>query len=588
MEEEKRKKIDGYESGFLERFHDALSRWEEGPLKERVSGEIKPQFSIYSGGLPEETKKEYRTGSGEFVIERIYTPLDVKNIDPIEDIGLPGEYPYTRGRDPVGFRAHRWPLSFYSGYGSSENASERYEALYAAGSREIAMAFDLPTQAGLDSDHPLAEGEVGKVGLALDTCVDLQRVLEKIPLSDLHTGTVGNCISPWVLAMFHILGESRGLDPSQMRIWLQNDPIKEYTGRGTYIFSPKVAVDLASDVSEYICKNLPRWQPQFNCTTTMRWGGSTAAQEVGFGIANLICYIEAVQRKGVRPEDFVPRLNLHMSSDSDLFEEVAKFRAVRRLWARIARERFKTNDPRVLALRITVFTAANTLTAQEPMNNIVRTTMHVLAAILGGSENIVVPAYDEALALPTFESTRLASLIKSILHDECFVGYTVDPMGGSYYLESLTNQMEEKGRYWYEEVEKMGGAIEAIEQGFYLKEMADGMFRRQKEIENGERIVIGVNKFVMEQEIPIKTFKGDPDAERRQIERLDKIRQERDKSKVERTLAGVRKTAEAKAAGKDVNIIPSMLEAVRACATIGEIFDILREVFGVYRPPMII
>ena len=577
-----------YRPEFLEGFRSELSRWEEGPLKERLCGEIKPQFKTYSGILPAETKTEFHTGSGEFVVNRVYTPLDVAHTDPSGEIGLPGQYPYTRGRDPVGYRAFRWPLSFYTGYGSSEDAHERYQALCSAGSTELSLAFDLPTQIGFDSDHPAAEGEVGKVGLALDTCVDLQRVTEGLPLETLHIGTVGNCISPWVLAMFHTLGEANGLDPRQMRVLLQNDPFKEYTGRGTYIFSPRVAVDLSSDVVEYVCKYLPQWHPQYNCTTTLRWGGSTAAQEAGFGIANLICYIEAAQSKGIKPEDFVPRLNLHMTADNDLFEEVAKFRAVRRLWAKIARERFKTEDPGVIALRLTVFTAAHKLTAQEPLNNLIRTTMQVLASILGGIENIHVPAYDEALALPTFESTRVANLTKQILNDECFVGNTVDPLGGSYYLESLTNQMEEKARYWYDKVEAMGGAIAAIEKGFYLKEMADGMYRYQKEVESGKRPVIGVNKFVLEKEVPIKIFKGNTEAERRQIERLNKIRKERDRVKVEQALAKVREVAEAKVAGKGENLVPSILEAVRVYATVGEIFGLLREVFGEYRPSAIL
>ena len=277
-----------------------------------------------------------------------------------------------------------------------------------------------------------------------------------------------------------------------------------------------------------------------------------------------------------------------MTADNDLFEEVAKFRAVRRLWAKIARERFKTDDPRVIALRITVFTAAHKLTAQEPLNNLIRTTMQVLACILGGVENIHVPAYDEALALPTFESTRVANLTKQILNDECFVGSTVDPMGGSYYLESLTNQMEEKARCWYEKVEAMGGAIAAIEKGFYLKEMADWMYRYQKEVESGKRPVIGVNKFVLEKEVPIKIFKGNPEAEKRQIERLNRIRMERDPAKVESALAKVRAVAEAKVAGKDENIVPPILEAVRVYETVGEIFGLLREVFGEYRPSAVL
>jgi methylmalonyl-CoA mutase N-terminal domain/subunit len=448
--------------------------------------------------------------------------------------------------------------------------------------------LDLPTQIGLDSDAPMAAGEVGKVGLALDTCDDLLRALETIPLAEMRLATVGNCNSPWILAMFHTLAEANGHDPKDMRFQIQNDPIKEYTGRGTYIFPPSVAIDISSDVTEFICKNLPNWAPQYNCTTTMRWGGSSASQEVGFGIANLLCYIEAAQAKGVDPADFVPRLHLHMSSDNDLFEEVAKFRAVRRLWAKIAGERLKTDDPRILALRTTVYTAGDKLTAQEPLNNITRTTMHVLAALLGGADNIVVPAYDEALALPTFESARVATLIKNILHDECYVGQTADPLGGSYFVESLTTQIEDKAYDWYRQVEDMGGPVAALENGFYLKEMSDGMYRQFTEVETGERTVIGVNKHIRDTETKIDIFKGDPEAEQRQVNRLKEARANRDQTRVTAALAEVRRVAEVKKKGERENIVPSFLEAVRARATIGEIYDELRDVFGVYHAPNVV
>jgi len=568
---------------------EAYKAWEKGPLRERLApGEIQPQFRCYSGVLKEETKEEFCTGGGELVVKRLYTPLDLEGTDPIQDIGFPGQFPFTRGRDPLGYRAFRWPLSFYSGYGSSESANERYRALYAAGSNHIILALDLPTQNGYDSDHPMARGEVGKVGVALCTIPDMERVFNGLPLDRIHTGTVGNCIGPWAVAMFYTLGERFELDPAKMRVWIQNDPIKEYTGRGTYIFPPRVAVDLASDVVEYIRKYLPGWEPQYNCTTTMRWGGCTTSQEIGFGVANLVAYIEAAQKKGIPPEDFVPWINLHMTADNDFFEEVAKFRAVRRLWARVARERFHTDDPRVLALRLTIFTGGHRLTAQEPLNNIVRTTMHVLASILGGVESISTPAHDEALALPTFESTRLSQITKSILHDESLVGQTVDPLGGSYFVESLTNQLEEKGRECYEKVEAQGGAIVALEKGYYLREMAEGMYRYQKEVESGQRSIIGVNKYVLEKEVPIKLFEGDAEAERRQIERLNKVRRERDQSRAQKSLEKIRSIAESKAAGRDGNIVPAMIEAVKAHATVGEIFGLLREIFGEYRPPTII
>ena len=563
-----------YKDRFLEELRDSLTDWENTTLKERLA-------------KVQENRPEFRSGSGEFITERIYTPLHTDGLDYKDDIGFPGQYPFTRGIDPVGYRAFRSPLGFYAGYGSGESANRRYRQLYAAGSRDIGLALDLPTQLGMDSDDPLAEGEVGKVGLAIDTVADLERALRGIPLSGLKTGTVGNCIGPWVLALFLVLCERGGLQPSQVGIRLQNDPFKEYTGRGTFIFNPTVAVDMASDVVAYMDQHVSAWEPQWSCTTTMRWGGCTASQEVGFGVANLLCYARAAQAKGVDPENYMPRVDLHMSSDNDLFEEVAKFRAVRRLWARIAEKEFRTRDPRVLSLRISTYTAANRLTAQEPLNNVIRSTLHVLASMLAGIDHITAAAYDEALALPTFESARLASLTKHILNHENHIGHAVDPMGGSYYVESLTTQIEEKARYWYEQVETLGGAKAAIDTGYYLKEMAKGLYRDQIEIEKGERKVIGVNTFVLDRKVSIPLFKGDPKGEAKQIQRLNKTRQKRDKVRVTSSLDALSKTAGKKAKGEEINIVPAILEAVRVDATEGEIFAVLRKVYGEYRPPAV-
>jgi len=563
-----------YEVDFLEELQTRLTDWENTTLKKRLA-------------KVEENKTEFTTGSGEFVAERIYTPLHTAKINYNEDIGFPGQYPFTRGIDPVGYRAFRSPLGFYAGFGSGESANKRYRQLYAAGSRDIGLALDLPTQLGMDSDDPLAEGEVGKVGLAIDTVTDLERALKGIPLPGLKTGTVGNCIGAWALALFLVLSEKADLQPAQLGIRLQNDPFKEYTGRGTFIFNPTVAVDFASDVVAYMDKHVPSWEPQWSCTTTMRWGGCTASQEVGFGIANLICYAEEAQAKGVKLEDYIPRVDLHMSSDNDLFEEVAKFRAVRHLWARTAEKRFKTRDPRILSLRISTYTAANRLTAQEPLNNIIRSTMHVLAAMLAGIDHITAAAYDEALALPTFESARLASLTKHILNHENCIGHTVDPLAGSYYLESLTTQIEDKARHWYEQVEAMGGAKAAVDSGFYLKEMAKGQYQNQKEIESGEKKVVGVNLFALDRKASVPLFKADPRGEAKQIGRLNKIRRRRDKVRAARSLNELSRAAEKKTRGEEINIVPAMLEAVRASATEGEIFAALRKVYGDYRPPAV-
>ena len=563
-----------YDREFLKRLQESVGEWETTTLKEKLA-KVK------------ENRTEFTTGSGEFRVERIYTPADTAGTDFHEDVGLPGQYPFTRGIDPVGYRGFRSPLGFYAGYGSGESANRRYRQLYAAGSRDIGLALDLPTQLGLDSDDSLSEGEVGKVGLAIDTVADLERALKGIPLSGLKTGTVGNCIGPWALALFIVLCERTSLPPLKLGIRIQNDPFKEYTGRGTYIFNPTVAVDLASDVVAYMHEHLPHWEPQWSCTTTMRWGGCTASQEVAFGIANLLCYAEAAQAKGVKLEDYLPRVDLHMSADNDLFEEVAKFRAARRLWARIAEKAFKTRDPSVLSLRISTYTAANRLTAREPLNNIIRSTMHVLAAMLAGIDHVTAAAYDEALALPTFESARLASLTKHILHHENGIGNTVDPLGGSYFLESLTNQMEEKAREGVEEIRKMGGAKAAIESGYYLKEMANGQYRNQKEIESGERKVVGVNTFVLDRKMEIPLFKGDSKGEAKQIERLNRVRRKREKGRVEASLDALSRAAARKAKGESLNIVPAMLEAVRVHATEGEIFGALRKVYGEYKPPIV-
>lgn len=563
-----------YDDGFLKELKESLAEWEQGALEERLS-------------KVHESRPHFTTGSGELTTERIYTPLDIAGSGYREDIGFPGNYPFTRGIDPVGYRAFRSPLGFYAGYGSGESANKRYRQLYAAGSRDIGLALDLPTQLGFDSDDPLVEGEVGKVGLAIDTVTDLERALRGIPLAGLKTGTVGNCIGPWALALFMVVCERAKLPLSSLGIRLQNDPFKEYTGRGTYIFNPTVAVDLASDVVAYMHEYIPSWEPQWSCTTTMRWGGCSASQEIAFGVANLLCYVEAALAKGVKPEDYMPRIDLHMSSDNDLFEEVAKFRAARRLWAKVAKERLKTEDPRVLSLRISTYTAANRLTAQEPLNNVVRSTMHVLASMLAGIDHVTAAACDEALALPTFESARLASLTKHILHHENNIGTTVDPLAGSYYVESLTNQLEEKAFKCYEGIEEMGGARAAIDSGYYLREMAKGQYQNQKEIERGERKVIGVNTFVLDKKVPIPLFKGDPKGEVKQIDRLKRSRLKRDGERVLRSLDQLSKTAERKTKGEALNIVPAVLETVRSFATEGEIFGALRRVYGEYTPPTV-
>ncbi len=538
-----------------------------------------------------ETKCEFKTLSG-FKVNPLYTPLDINEIDYIKDIGFPGEAPFTRGRAVNGFRSFEWPHDFYSGYGSSESANERYRDLVSHGANVITLALDLPTQIGYDSDHFLAEGEVGKAGVALASLADGERVLEGIDLGKVGLGFVANCIGAYALSISLALSEKQGKDPSDLRHFrIQNDPLKEYTGRDTFIFPVDTAIELATDVVEYICRNFKdkwywQWVPQYVSTSQMRWGGANAPQEIGLGFANFFAYIDSILERGLSLQEFVPKMDLHATADLDLFEEVAKFRAARRLWARLMTERYQCNDPRVLGLRITVYTAGNRMNAQQPLNNLARITMQVLAAILGGAEHIWTPAYGEALALPTSESTRISNQVKFIIHHECGLENVLDPMGGSYYLERLTSQIEEEARYWLEEVERKGGVATAVQDGFYYKEELKGLYQYQKEVESGDRKVVGLNLFKTDEETPIEIFQVDPKDEQRQIQRLNKFRDSRDNKLVKQRLEKLAEVASKKASDKKMNIVPAVLEAVKSYATVGEIYGVMREVFGEFKPPV--
>lgn len=553
---------------------DEARRWEE---MRRASLTERP-----------ETKSEFKTLSGTLV-KPLYTPLDLDSIDYLRDIGFPGQSPFTRGRTLNGYRSFVWPHDFYSGYGSSESANERYRDLVRHGAAVLTLALDLPTQIGYDSDHPLAEGEVGKAGVALASLADAERVLEGIDLGKVGLGFVANSIGAYALSTVLAMADKRGMDPAYLRhLRIQNDPLKEYTGRDTYIFPVNTAIELATDVVEYICRNFEdkwywQWVPQYVCTTQMRWGGVSAAQEIGFGFANFFTYINSALERGLSLEEFVPKMEWHATADIDLFEEVAKFRAGRRLWAKLVKERYNCNNPNVLGLRISVWTSSDRLTAQQPLNNLARITMQVLAAILGGIEHIWTPAYDEALALPTSESTRIANQVKFILHHECGLENVIDPMAGSYYLERLTSQIEEEARYWLEEVERKGVAT-AVEEGFYYAEELKGLYRHQKEIESEERKVIGINLFQTEKEVPITIFQVDPEDEQRQVKCLEKLREQRDSKVVRQCLERLGEVATQKNSDKRVNIVPATLEAVKAYATVGEIYGVLRKVFGEFKP----
>ncbi len=555
----------------------ALEQWEE--KIRRSSLEKMP-----------ETRAEFKTLSG-FKVNPIYTPADLKGIDYGRDIGFPGQFPFTRGRLPNGYRSFEWPHQFYAGYGSGESANERYRDLIHHGATAISMAMDLPTQIGLDSDDPLARGEVGKVGVPLSSLADIERTLEGIDLKKVGLACVGNSIGAYALSLILALGEKRGLSPNQLRYCrMQNDPIREYQGRGTYIFPVSMGIELSTDVVEYICRHVDeakgygRWVPQYVCTGQMRSGGVNAAQEIGFGFANYLTYIESSLSRGLALEDFAPKMELHPEADIDLFEEVAKFRAARRLWAKIMKERYKSEDPRVCGLRMSVFAAITRPIAQQPLNNLARITIEVLAAILGGIEHITAPAYDEALALPTSDSTRVSNQIKLILHNECGLQNVIDPLGGSYYVEKLTSQIEEEARHWLGEVEKLGGVKAAIEKAYYFNQEIEGRYRYQKAVESGDRKILGLNYLRKEEEIPIDIFQVDPQDEVRQVERLKSLRAKRDNQLVKQRLEQLGEAAVKKSQNPKFNVVPQVLEAVRAYATIGEVYGIFRKVFGIFKP----
>lgn len=496
---------------------------------------------------------------------------------------VPGAFPFTRGDSKQGPDPAGWFATYYSGSGTSgdTNALFRDRFLGAGGTPSLLLAMDLPTQVGIDPDHPLALGEVGKIGVAVSSLEDILSLFDGIPLSQVISGTVGNSIGVWTCPLFVTAGESTGVAASDMRIVLQNDPIKEFTGRGTQIFSPEVAIELAADVVEFAHLRLGAgWKPQYTCSTQMRWGGVSAAQEIGLGLASMMTYVRASGRRDVDPRAYLARTDLHMSSDEDLLGEVAKFRAARRTWAYILRDTFGPDVAEHSPLHITVFTAGNRLTAQRPLNNIVRTTTHVLAAMLGGVHEMLVPGYDEALGLPTKEATALTNATKQILFHETGIGSVADALGGSQELERRTGELADEARHWYDTVEEMGGMLAAIENRFIWDEMTSGTYNRQLEIESGQRKVVGLNFGDTAPAPALELFEGNPRAESDQLQRLKILRERRSEYDVRSALAGLREAARRKQANLRSNIIPEVKQAIEARASVGEIFDVLRSELG--------
>jgi len=521
-----------------------------------------------------ERREAFATTSG-IPVKRVYTPADVREDRYLEDVGFPGEYPYTRGVQPTMYRSRFWTMRQYAGFGTAEESNARYRYLLEQGQTGLSVAFDLPTQMGYDSDDPMSEGEVGKVGVAIDSLADMEILFDGIPLDRVSTSMTINAPAAVLLAMYVAVARKQGIDPSVLRGTIQNDVLKEYIARGTYIFPPRPSLRLVTDIFAWCAENVPRWNTISISGYHVREAGATAAQEIAFTLANGIAYVEAALAAGLPLGKFAPRLSFFFNAHLDLLEEVAKFRAARRMWARILVERFGAEDPSWGRLRFHTQTAGSSLTAQQPENNIIRTAYEALAAVLGGCQSLHTNSMDEALGLPTEKSAKIALRTQQILAHEIGVADTVDPLAGSYYVEALTDALEEKATELLRKIDEMGGAVAAIERQFQQREIADAAYAWQKAVEAGDRVVVGVNRFVDEEEEPIPILRVPDELAERQVARTRRVREERDPAAWERALDRV----EACARG-DENVVPAILEAVEAYATIGEITDRLARAWG--------
>ncbi|ROL62358.1 methylmalonyl-CoA mutase [Bacteroidetes/Chlorobi group bacterium ChocPot_Mid] len=529
-----------------------------------------------------EQKKEFTTQSFSKV-KPIYSPLDVDESSYNEKVGFPGSYPFTRGVQPTMYRGRFWTMRQYAGFGTAKESNERYRYLLSQGQSGLSVAFDLPTQIGYDSDDPMALGEVGKVGVAIDTLADMEILFDQIPLDKVSTSMTINAPASVLLAMYIAVAEKQGVSRDKISGTIQNDILKEYVARGTYIFPPKPSMRLITNIFEFCSKEVPKWNTISISGYHIREAGSTAAQEVGFTLADGIAYVDAAIKAGLNVDDFAGQLSFFFNAHNDLLEEVAKYRAARRLWARIMKERFGAKKEKSLMLRFHTQTAGSTLTAQQVDNNIVRVTIQTLAAVLGGTQSLHTNSRDEALALPNENSVRTALRTQQIVAYESGVTNTIDPLAGSYYVESLTDQIEKEAEEYINKIDAMGGVTNAIEAGYIQTEIQKSAYRYQQEVEKGERIIVGVNKFKIDEPEPTDLLKIDEKVQKDQIEFLNKIRSQRNNDEVKNKLAELKSAAKS-----DNNLMPFILEAVKVYASIGEICNTLRDVFGEYKEHVII
>ena len=526
---------------------------------------------------PNYSNERVKTSSG-IVIKPAYTPSDLESVSPETAVDRPGEYPYTRGIYPSMYRGRLWTMRQYAGFGTAAESNQRYRYLLGQGQNALSVAFDLPTQMGMDSDHPLAAGEVGKVGVAINSLRDMETLFEGIPLEKISTSMTINSTAAILLALYVAVARRQGADIKKLAGTVQNDILKEYIARGTYIYPPRPALRLVTDLFRWCSADLPEWNTISISGYHIREAGSTAVQEIAFTLADAVAYVDAAIAAGLDIDAFAPRLSFFFNAHSNFFEEVAKFRAARRLWARIVKERFHARDPRSEMLRFHTQTAGSTLTAQQPDTNIVRTTVEALAAVLGGTQSLHTNAKDEALGLPTEEAALLALRTQQIIAHESGVRNTADPLGGSYFIESLTSEIERRAEEYLDRIDAIGGMLRAIETGFVQKEIQKAAFEYQKAVERGEQIVVGVNRFTQDETEHYPVLRVDPALEAEQVERLRQLRKERDAARVEAALHRVEETAR----GTE-NLLPPILDAVEAYATVGEISDAMRRVFGEYK-----
>jgi methylmalonyl-CoA mutase N-terminal domain/subunit len=555
----------------MKKIQNTIDNWEKTTLKKVLD-------------KSQERQKVFTTESG-IPVKRLYTPVDLDCTDYSSDLSFPGEYPYTRGVYPTMYRGRLWTMRQYAGFGTAEDTNKRFRYLLEHGMPGLSVAFDLPTQLGYDSDNPMAYGAVGRVGVAVDTLADMEIIFKDIPLDKVSTSMTINAPATILLAMYIVVGEKQGVPQDKLTGTTQNDILKDFIARGTYIYPPEPSIKLVLDIVEYCFKHVPRWNTLSITGYHIREAGANAIQELAFTLSNAITYIEKARERGLDVDDFAPRLSYSLGCHRDLFEEVAKYRAARRLFARLMKKRFQAKNPKSYLFRTYSGSCGSTLVTQQPLNNVIRVTMHALMGILGGHQAIHTSCWDEGYAIPTEDSARLALRTQQILAYESGLCNTVDPLAGSYYVESLTSEIEKRASQYLKKIDDMGGMLKAIENGFVFREIQDSAVKYQKQINSGEKVVVGLNKFVMEEEDVAEhdIFEFDPEVEKLQKEKLAAVKARRSSKEVRSALEDL-----GKAIDRDENLMPSIIKAVKSYATTGEICNVMREKWGEFQPSIYI